>query len=196
MSTPRPIHILGITGSLRRDSYNTALLRAAASRTGVDVRLEIATLHGIPLYDGDLEQEYGMPAAVEELKARIANSDALLIATPEYNGGVPGVLKNAFDWMSRHPEKGARIFSNRAVAVMGASTSSFGTLRAQGAWQPVLKSLGAHQWVDGGLMVSRADRAFGTDGVLADVAISHQLREFLHGFAQFVRASQQLKSAA
>lgn len=190
MATLRPIHILGITGSLRRSSHNTALLRAAASRTGANVRLEIATLHGIPLYDGDLEQEYGIPVAVEELKARIANSDALLIATPEYNSSVPGVLKNAFDWMSRQAEADSRIFANRSVAVIGASTSSFGTLRAQGAWLPILKSLGMHQWLDSSLLVSRSDRAFGADGMLADEAVSMQLREFLHGFAQFVRAGR------
>ena len=93
--------ILGISGSLRAGSYNTALLRAAHSVAPAGVDLEVATLQGIPLYDGDLEQSDGLPAAVTALKDKIAASDAVLLVTPEYNNGIPGVFKNAIDWLSR-----------------------------------------------------------------------------------------------
>ena len=91
--------ILGISGSLRAGSFNTALLRAAQELAVPGVELELATLHGVPLYDGDLEAREGLPPAVQALKARVLASDALLLATPEYNNGIPGVFKNAIDWL-------------------------------------------------------------------------------------------------
>ena len=92
--------ILGISGSLRRGSLNTAVLRAAQSLVDTGVELEIATLHGIPLYDGDVEQSDGLPRAVVELKEQIVASDGVILATPEYNTSLPGVFKNAIDWLS------------------------------------------------------------------------------------------------
>ena len=91
------VHLLGISGSLRAGSYNTALLRAASALSGEDVTLEVATLHGIPLYDADLEAREGLPPAVAGLKARLVASDGVLLVTPEYNNGIPGVFKNAID---------------------------------------------------------------------------------------------------
>src|SRR4051812_36451819 len=93
--------VLGLSGSLRAASYNTALLRTAAGLMPEGATLDIATPHGIPLYDGDAEAREGIPEAVQALKARLLAADALLLATPEYNNGVPGVLKNAIDWLSR-----------------------------------------------------------------------------------------------
>ena len=110
--------IIGISGSLRKDSYNTLLLRAAAALAPAGVTLQIESLHGIPLYDGDVEAASGIPPAAAALKDLIAKSDGLLIATPEYNYSFPGVLKNAIDWLSRPGADIPRVFGGRKVAVM------------------------------------------------------------------------------
>jgi len=179
--------ILGISGSLRAGSYNTALLRAAQALSGDAIELGITTLHGIPLYDGDLEQREGLPAAVTELKDKIAVSDGVLIATPEYNNGIPGVFKNAIDWLSRPPADIPRIFGNRPFAVIGASPGGFGTILAQNAWLPVMRTLGVRYWAGGRLMVSRAGQAFDENGALKDEAVRGQLAKFVTGFAAFAR---------
>ena len=181
----QPVNILAISGSLRRQSFNTALLRAAQSLGLPGITLEIATLHGIPLYDGDLEEQ-GQPEAVATLCARIQASDALLFATPEYNNGIPGVFKNGIDWLSR-PAAGGKLFANRPVAVIGASPGGFGTILAQNAWLPVLRTLGMKHWAGGRLMVSRAHQLIGSDGEIHDEATRKLLGEFLAGFAGFVR---------
>ncbi|MGH8517176.1 MAG: NADPH-dependent FMN reductase, partial [Panacagrimonas sp.] len=124
------VKLLGISGSLRKQSLNTSLLRAAQSQLAPDVTLEIVTLHGIPLYDGDVEQSQGIPQAVTDLKQRIIAADGVLLATPEYNNGIPGVFKNAIDWLSRPPKEMQGVFGNRAFAVMGASPGGFGTVLA------------------------------------------------------------------
>lgn len=181
--------ILGISGSLRTQSYNTALLRAAQSLAGSAAEFEAATLHGIPLYDGDLEQREGIPQAVSELKARIKACDGLLLATPEYNNGVPGVFKNAIDWLSRPAADIASVFGNRPVAVIGASPGGFGTVLAQNGWLPVLKTLGLRQWSGGRLLVSRAHHVFSDSGEMVDEAARKQLQDFIEGFVQFVQAN-------
>jgi NAD(P)H-dependent FMN reductase len=186
MSTP--IKILGISGSLRRQSFNTALLKAMQSVTGLDIELEVASLHGIPLYDGDLEQQEGIPQAVQDLKARILANDGLLLATPEYNNSMPGVFKNAIDWLSRPPADIPAVFGNRPVAVIGASPGGFGTILSQNAWLPVLKTLGTRQWAGGRLMVSRAHQLVDANGDMTDEATHKLLRDFIQGFAQFVSA--------
>jgi NAD(P)H-dependent FMN reductase len=177
--------ILGISGSLRAGSYNTALLRAARTAAPAGVDLEVATLHGIPLYDGDLEQRDGLPTAVTVLKDEIAASDAVLLVTPEYNNGIPGVFKNAIDWLSRPPSDAARVFSGRPFAVIGASPGGFGTILAQAAWLPVLRTLGVRNWSGGRLMLSRAHQVFDEQGEVKDEATREQLRKFVAGFAEF-----------
>jgi len=184
------IKILAISGSLRAKSYNTALLRAAQSLAVPDTTLEIATLHGIPLYDGDLEERDGIPKIVNDLKARIRANDGLLLATPEYNNGIPGVFKNAIDWLSRPPADIPKVFANRPVAVIGASPGGFGTILAQTSWLAVLKTLGSRNWAGGRLMVSRAAQVFDENGKITDETVRKQLQEFLRGFAQFVRSNQ------
>jgi len=184
------VKILGISGSLRAQSFNTALLRAALAAAGSDVQIEAVTLHGIPLYDGDLEQRDGTPPAVRELKQRILAHEGLLMVTPEYNNGVPGVFKNAVDWLSRKTSDMPPVFADRPVAVIGASPGGFGTIMAQNHWLPVLRTLGARHWSGGRLMVSRAQSVFGADGTLQDEAIRRQLAEFIHGFALFVAGSK------
>lgn len=177
--------ILGISGSLRAGSYNTSLLRAAQGLVGPDVVFDVATVHGIPLYDGDLEQREGLPAAVTMLKDRIAASDGVLLATPEYNNGIPGVFKNAIDWLSRPSNDAARIFRDRAFAAIGTSPGGFGTILAQNAWLPVLRTLGVRYWTGGRLMVSRANQVFDESGGIRDEALRDQLQKFVAGFAAF-----------
>lgn len=179
--------LLGISGSLRAGSFNTSLLRAAQLLAVEGVTLDIATLHGIPLYDGDLEQRQGIPAAVTELKNRIIGCDGVVLATPEYNNGIPGVFKNAIDWLSRPPADIARVFNDRPFAVIGASPGGFGTILAQNAWLPVLKTLGVRQWSGGKLLVSKADKVFDAGGAIADEAARAQLAKFVAGFAAFAQ---------
>jgi chromate reductase len=179
------MRILGISGSLRAGSYNTALLRAAHALTAEDVQLEIASLHGIPLYDADLEQREGLPPAVVELKAKIVSSDGVMLATPEYNNGIPGVFKNGVDWLSRPPADIPKVFRGRPFAIIGASQGGFGTILSQDAWLSVLRTLGVRFWSGGRLMVSRASQVFDAEGEITDPAIREQLRKFTLGFAGF-----------
>jgi NAD(P)H-dependent FMN reductase len=179
------IRILGISGSLRAGSYNTALLRAAVSAAGEGVEIEAATLHGIPLYDGDLEQREGLPAAVTALKDKVVASRGVLLVTPEYNNGIPGVTKNAIDWLSRPASDIRRVFGDRPFAVIGASQGGFGTILSQNAWLSVLRTLGVRHWSGGRLMVSRAAQVFDEHGELRDDAVREQLRKFVTGFVAF-----------
>ena len=150
--------------------------------------MEIALLHGIPLYDGDLEAAEGLPEAVRDLKARVMICDGLLLATPEYNNGIPGVFKNAIGWLSRPASDISKVFGNRPIAVIGASPGGFGTVMAQAHWLPVLRTLGMRPWFGGRLQVSRAHQVFNEAGEIVDEAVRAQLRDFLRGFAQFVQA--------
>jgi NAD(P)H-dependent FMN reductase len=179
------IRIVGISGSLRTKSLNSALLVAAAKLVPANVELDVASIKGIPLYDGDVEDQFGIPASVESLKNRIAQSNGLLLVTPEYNNSIPGVFKNAIDWLSRPPADAKRIFANRPVAVIGASPGGFGTILSQSAWLPVLRTLGTRPWFGGRLQVSHADKIFSDNGELMDEKIRAQLGEFLRGFSEF-----------
>jgi chromate reductase len=135
------MRVLGISGSLRRDSYNTALLRAAAERLpgGVDF-VGFHRLAEIPAYDGDLEESGETPAAVADLRAAMREADAVLISTPEYNSSIPGALKNALDWASR--PAGESALMGTPAAVVGASTGMFGAVWAQAETRKVLGALG------------------------------------------------------
>jgi NAD(P)H-dependent FMN reductase len=108
-----------------------------------------------------------------------------LLVTPEYNNSIPGVFKNAIDWLSRPPADIPRVFGNRPVAVIGASQGGFGTILSQSAWLPVLRTLGTRAWFGGRLQVSRAATVFDADGKLLDDGIREQLRKFLDGFVKF-----------
>ncbi len=182
--------VLGISGSLRSQSYNTALLRAAKLHVEPQVEFDLATLHGIPLYDGDLEQKEGLPQAVSDLKARIMACDGVLLATPEYNNGIPGVFKNAIDWLSRPTSDIPTIFGNRPFAVVGASLGGFGTVLAQNDWLPVLKALGTRQWSGGRLLVSRAHKVFSEAGDPIDESTQKNLHEFMQGFLRFIQGNR------
>jgi NAD(P)H-dependent FMN reductase len=178
------MRLLGLSGSLRKASYNSALLRAAAELVPEGVTLATRTIAGIPLYNGDDEEERGVPAAVATLKDEIASCDGLLLVTPEYNNSIPGTFKNAIDWASRPPSDVKRVFAGRPVAVIGASPGRFGTMLSQNAWLPVLRTLGMQHWSAGRLLLARAGAAF-TAGELADPDERERLRSFLAGFAAF-----------
>lgn len=179
--------IVGVAGSLRSGSFNAALLRAAAGPMPDGSSLEIATIKGIPLYDGDVEANEGIPQTVVALKDQIAAGDGLLLVTPEYNNAMPGVFKNAIDWLSRPPGDIPWVFGNRPVAIIGASPGGFGTILAQNAWLPVLRTLGMQPWFGGRLLVSRAGNEFNDAGEIVDEKMQVQLQKFIHGFADFVQ---------
>jgi chromate reductase, NAD(P)H dehydrogenase (quinone) len=180
--------LIGISGSLRAGSYNTSLLRAAVGLMPAGAELAIEKINAIPLYDGDLEAAQGIPPAVQALKDAIAAADGLLIVTPEYNNSMPGVAKNAIDWLSRPPADIDRVFGGKPVALMGASPGGFGTILSQNAWLPVLRTLGTRTWFGGRLLVSRAQNVFDQDGTLTDKAVEQQLRQFLAGFVKYIQS--------
>ena len=173
--------ILGLSGSLRRASFNSGLLRAAADLAPEGSRIQIGSIHEVPLYDGDLEAASGLPAAVQTLQDQLASADALLLVTPEYNNGIPGVFKNAIDWMSRGD--GLALFRGKPVAVIGASPGGFGTTLAQNDWLPVLRTLGTIPWFEGRMLVSRAGALFDDRGNLTDDKTRELLARFVQGFA-------------
>ena len=177
--------ILGVSGSLRKTSYNTALLHAAQDLMPEGVELVEGSIVGIPLYDGDEEVASGLPPAVEALKEQIAGADGLLLFTPEYNNSIPGVFKNAIDWLSRPATDIGRIFGGKPVAVLGASPGGFGTILAQDAWLSVLRTLGTRPWYEGRLMVARAGNVFDDQGNMTDDQMRERLKRFLAGFSNF-----------
>ena len=178
--------LLGISGSLRRGSFNSALLRAAVPLMPPDSALEIASIRGIPLYDGDVEAQ-GIPAAVKTLKAAVVAADGVLLATPEYNNSIPGVFKNAIDWLSRPDSDIARVFGAKPFALIGTSPGRFGTILSQTAWLPVLRVLGTRLWAGPRLAVPRARAAFDESAALKDAEVGELLRQFLAGYVAFVR---------
>ena len=170
------MRILGISGSFRRDSHNTRLLRAAALALPPGVELEIFDgLGAVPPYCEDADVDPA-PEAVARLREEIADADALLIATPEYNASIPGVLKNAIDWASRpFPDNALR---DKPVAVIGASTGLFGAVWAQAELRKVLQHTGA-EVLEVELPVALADQAFTPAGELADPALAARLEGLL-----------------
>lgn len=156
--------IVAISGSYRAASFNHALLRAAAAQAPGGVSITIHDIRDLPFYDGDLEAA-GDPVQVEALKGAIADADAVLIATPEYNGGVPGGLKNALDWASRrHPNS---VLAGKPVAVIGATPGRGGTVSAQTQLRSVLDRIGAHLVAEPRLELASAFDHI-TDGVIAE----------------------------
>ena len=184
------MRIIGIAGSLRSGSFNSALLRAAVEECPPEATIEIESIRGIPLYDGDAEAAEGIPPRVAELKERIAAADALLLVTPEYNNSIPGVFKNAVDWLSRPASDIKRVFGDRPVGLIGASPGAFGTIQSQAAWLPVLRALGMRPWFGQLLYVGGASKVFDPTGKLVDEAIRTRLRNYVRGFIGFARTGR------
>lgn len=179
-----PLRILGFAGSLRAGSFNSALLRAAQQHAPADMTLEIFDLHQVPLYDGDVEAA-GDPPGVAAFKAAIRAADGVLMATPEYNHGVPGVMKNAIDWASR-PPRGAALDA-KPVAIMGASPGVTGTARGQSQLRQAFEFTNSFAMPQPELLVFRAHEKFDAEGRLVDTATVEFLGKFLVAFAVWVR---------
>lgn len=135
---------IAVSGSLRRESFNTRLVRAIAERAPAGVDVKVSTLHGIPLYDGDEEEANGIPSAVSRLREQIKSADGLILATPEYNAGMPGVLKNALDWLTRPGIEMKPTFGRRPTGLVGATPGAWGTAFAQAGALINLRQLGCH----------------------------------------------------
>ena len=168
-------HIFGFAGSLRKDSFNKSLLRAAAELLPAHAMLETFDLEGIPPFNADLERQ--IPAAVREFKVRVKNADALLIATPEYNYSMPGVLKNAIDWGSR--PYGDNCFDDKPVALMGASGGMLGTARAQYHLRQSCVFLNMHPLNMPEVMVPFAQDKIDRSGKLTDDQTRTRIKELI-----------------
>jgi chromate reductase, NAD(P)H dehydrogenase (quinone) len=181
------VKILGISGSLRSQSHNTNLLRAAAELLPPGVELELWDgLKAVPPYDQD-DDVQPAPHPVAALRGAIAAADAVLFATPEYNSSVPGVLKNALDWVSRPLKTNA--LRNKPVAVVGASTGAFGAVWSQAELRKVLAAIGARV-VDGDVAVGHAPSRFDENGRLTDGQTREQLAEVLLALVAEVRPAE------
>lgn len=176
------VHIVGISGSLRAGSFNTALLRNAQSMLPEGASLEVADLSGIPLFNQDLERD--LPEAVREFKAKVAGADAVLFAVPEYNYSIPGVLKNALDWASRPMD--AQPFNGKPGAIMGAG-GRFGTVRAQLHFRQIAMYLNLQLLQKPELMIPLAHQKFDAAGVLTDQDARDGLRALLNALVAWAR---------
>jgi chromate reductase len=183
----RPLRILGLAGSLRRASWNRRLLQAAATVTPAGAAMEVYdALATVTLFDEDLELATPEgPPGVRALRAAIAAADGLVIATPEYNHALPGVLKNALDWLSRESPQG-EVLADRPVAVLGASSGPWGTRLAQASLRQVLHTCGALVMPSPTLFVAHAAERFDAEGVLADAATRASLQRFMGAFAGWI----------
>jgi chromate reductase len=185
--------ILGISGSLRRDSHNTSLLRAAAELVGGGAELEVWDgLKAVPPYDAD-DDVADAPAAVADLRAAIAGADAVLFATPEYNSSVPGQLKNALDWISR--PLATNPLRNKPVAVVGASTGAFGAVWSQAELRKVLAAIGARV-LDCEVATRHAHTCFDEDGRLTDTDVREQLEDAVERLVEAARARKTVLAEA
>lgn len=178
------MNVIGISGSLRSGSFNTGLLRAMNELAPEGMRIDLTTLHGIPLYDGDLEDAEGVPGPVIDLRDRVKAADAVIISTPEYNHGIPGVLKNAVDWLTRPPKEIGPTFHGRPLALAGATPGGGGTILAQAGWLTVLRQLRVRLFPNH-MRVAGAGDLFEEDG-LVDEATRERVRKWLTGFQAFV----------
>lgn len=187
MSDPASIHVVAISGSLRRASYNSAALRAARDVMPDGMTMEIVGIGALPLYNEDARVD-GDPASVIALRERIATAHAILIATPEYNFSVPGVLKNAIDWISRVPELP---FNDKPLGIIGASTGILGTGRAQYHLRQMAVFLNMHVMNKPEVFIARAQEKFDADGRLTDDRTREFLRTFMAAFAVWARRMRQ-----
>jgi chromate reductase len=182
-NAPAEFQVVAVAGSLRQGSYNQALLRAAQQLAPVAMRIRIHDLSGIPLFSEDIERA-GIPPAVASLREAVADADGFLVATPEYNHGVPGVMKNAFDWLSRPP--GKSVLNGKPSAIMGASPGILGTARAQSQLRQSFVFTNTPVLPQPEVLVGRAHEKFDSDGRLTDDTTRKFLGLFLEEFANWV----------
>ena len=179
----KTVHILGFAGSLRKSSFNRALLREALELVPEDARLEVFDLEGIPPFNQDLENQ--PPEKVKEFKAKIREADAILISTPEYNYSIPGVLKNAIDWASR--PYGDNALEGKPVALMGASVGMLGTARAQYHLRQTFVFLNMYPLNRPEVMVPFANDKINNDGKVTDPKTKEKIRELLESLIVWTR---------
>jgi chromate reductase len=177
------LNVVGFAGSLRRASYNRALLRAAQDLAPERLRIEIHDLAGVPLFNEDVEAE-GVPQAVLDLRQAIAAADGLLIAVPEYNHGVPGVLKNAIDWLSRPPRNS--VLGGKPTALMGASSGTTGTARGQSQLRQSFVFTNTPAMLQPEVLVGRAHERFDGEGNLTDEKVRSYLKMFLEHVVEWI----------
>jgi chromate reductase len=179
-----PLSTVGIAGSLRLGSFNRALLRAAVELAPPGLRIDAAELADVPLYNGDVEAQ-GDPPAVAELKDAIAAADGVLFVTPEYNHGVPAVMKNALDWASRPP--GGAVLDNKPVGIIGASPGITGSARGQSQLRQAFEFTNSYCMPQPELLVFKAHEKFDAGGQLSDPVTAQYLSRYLAAFDRWVR---------
>lgn len=186
-NTTPPRRVLCLAGSLRRDSWNRRLLHAAVAQAPAALQMSVHDdLGSVPMFDEDLEQADPCgPAGVQRLRKAIAAADGLLIATPEYNHAVPGVLKNALDWLSRESPDG-EVLAEKPVAVLGASSGPWGTRLAQASVRQVLHTCGALVMPAPTLFIANAATRFDEHGALSDAATAQSLQRFVLAFDRWM----------
>lgn len=177
-------HIFGISGSLRAGSFNLALLRAATGLLPQGVSIEVGSIGAIPLYNDDV-REQGDPEPVARFKEQIERADAFLIATPEYNYSIPGVLKNALDWASRPPKTG--VLRRKPIGIMGCSGGDSGTMRGQLALRQMFVFTDSYAMLQPELRVPKAAECFDHDGRLIDDALRERLGLFLYALIDWAK---------
>jgi len=180
------MNVLGLSGSLRRGSYNSAALRAAQELAPAGMTIDIHPLDGIPLYNEDLRAE-GFPPSVALLRERIRQADAVLFSTPEYNYSLPAVLKNAIDWASRRPDQP---WEGKLAAIMGVSTGRYGTSRAQAHLRLVCTSLDIRPLNRPEVMIAGAREKFSEDGALVDLQTRDFIAEMLRALSRFMPTAE------
>ncbi len=177
------LRVLGIAGSLRQKSFNRALLRAAIELQPAGMIIETTEIRDLPLYDEDVRAA-GLPPSVQELRERVKAADGILLVTPEYNFSVPGVLKNAIDWVSRPP---SQPFSDKPLAIMGASGGASGTMRAQYHLRQIAVFLDMHLLNKPEVFVRNSASMFDADLRLQDEATRKHVADMLVAFAAWIR---------
>ncbi len=182
------LKIVGISGSLREGSYNTSALQAAAELAPENVTLEIVTLHDVPLYNADVEAE-GFPEEIVALQERLADADGVLFATPEYNYGIPGVLKNAIDWLSR--PHGDAPLAGKPAAMIGATPSIVGTARAQAHLRDVMYYNAMPMLSSAEVLIFKAEEKFDAGGRLIDKDSRNFLGKLMRDFADWIVKTRQ-----
>lgn len=184
MAVADTLNILAFAGSLRTGSYNRALLRAAQELAPAGMAITSYDIIDVPLYNGDVEAQ-GDPEPVARFKQAIRDADGVLMATPEYNHGVPGVMKNAVDWASR-PARSAPL-GGKPVAILGASPGITGTARGQSQLRQAFEFTNSYAMPQPEILVFKAHEKFGPDGALTDESTRVHLQAFLAAFAKWVR---------